>query len=54
MFHLVGLVVLYHYMLYHVLYVYYIGLQIECGVVHLRTSLVQLFVLLHLNFEKVV
>jgi hypothetical protein len=31
-----------------------IGVQIEYDVVHLRTSLVQLFALLQLNFEEVV
>jgi hypothetical protein len=33
---------------------YILGVQIEYDVVHLRTSLVQLFALLHLNFEEVV
>jgi hypothetical protein len=32
----------------------YIGVQVDYNVVHLRTSLVQLFVLLLRNFEKVV
>jgi hypothetical protein len=31
-----------------------VGVQIDYDVVHLRTSLVQLFVLLQLNFEEVV
>jgi hypothetical protein len=31
-----------------------LGVQIDYDVVHLRTSLVQIFVLLHLNFEEVV
>jgi hypothetical protein len=31
-----------------------LGVQIDYDVVHLRTSLVQLFVLLQLNFEEVV
>jgi hypothetical protein len=31
-----------------------LGVQIENDVVHLRTSLVQLFALLQLNFEEVV
>jgi hypothetical protein len=31
-----------------------LGVQIEYDVVHLRTSLVQLFILLQLNFEEVV
>jgi hypothetical protein len=31
-----------------------LGVQIESDVVHLRTSLVQLFALLQLNFEEVV
>jgi hypothetical protein len=33
---------------------YQIGVQLDYNVVHLRTSLVQLFVLLLQNFEKVV
>jgi hypothetical protein len=32
----------------------WVGVQIDYNVVHLRTSLVQLFVLLQLNFEEVV
>jgi hypothetical protein len=32
----------------------YLGVQTDYDVVHLRTSLVQLFVLLQLNFEEVV
>jgi hypothetical protein len=31
-----------------------LGVQIDYDVVHLRTSLVQLFVLLQLNFEEIV
>jgi hypothetical protein len=33
---------------------FFLGVQIENDVVHLRTYLVQLFALLQLNFEKVV